>query len=118
MTPLRNLERERGITIEAAGVNAIPCDGLIDFAELRSRAPEGVRDIDTRDFGLEVREEAADARNYYCWWWEQIVRRYERKPDFDLRPVRIRLARGVAATAIAFDVTHQVEPLVAAGRRS
>lgn len=69
----RDFAFERSWTEQAAASAGATSDRLIAFAELR--AGDGpVRDAAARNFGREVVEELADARNYLVWWAEQVVR--------------------------------------------
>lgn len=69
----RDLTGERRWTEQAAATVGANVDKLNAFAEGRS-GPDPVRNLDARNFGREVTEELADARNYLCWWNEQICR--------------------------------------------
>jgi hypothetical protein len=106
----RVLDFERRWTNDAAAtVTAVPPARLIAFAEARAGdAP--VRDIDSRDFGRELREELADARNYAVWWLEQIG--LAEIVDTNLAAdISRAIAEALAATAVAFEHADRAHDL-------
>lgn len=75
-TRLRNVELEQEITQRAA-YGAVDPTPLIEFAESRARHPFGYGDVCRVRLGVdwlrEAREEAADMRNYLCWFIEEHI---------------------------------------------
>lgn len=104
---LRVLEFERQVTRDAAArAHAIPPTRLIALAELRAGGAP-VRDIETRDFGRELREELADGRNYAVWWIEQMGLCHPNTPVY--ADVVGAIGRSLAATAVAFHEAEQAQ---------
>ena len=98
----RDLQHERQLTTEAAAsVSARPPARLNEFAEIRS-APYGpvVHDITGRDFSREIVEELADARNYACWWIQQLG--HVQVDEHLAGELTTAIARTLASTAVAF----------------
>jgi hypothetical protein len=95
--PNRDTAFERAWTTQAAETVHVDAEGLNDFAELR--AGDGpVRDLETRDFGREIVEELADARNYLTWRALQEMHRLE--ADGELTEM---VAHALAAVTLAYD---------------
>ena len=97
-----------------AGFGADQVGHLINFAELRSGVFEPVRDLDARDFPLELREEFADARNYGAWALQQLVRGWYRNRDqVDVRELEAVLTLAVTASVIGYEAARRAEELQA-----
>jgi hypothetical protein len=96
----RDIALEREWTKQAAASVNATSDRLIAFAEARAgQAP--VRERDTRNFGREVLEELADARNYLVWWVEQIARLHS--SDDLAGEITEAVGQTLAAVAIAYE---------------
>ena len=95
--PPRDVAFERAWTVQAGESVHVRVDELLAFAELRA-GHGGVRELATRDFGLEVREELADSRNYLVWWAQQAS--CAREPDGELTSM---IARALQPVVVAFD---------------
>lgn len=103
----RVLEFERQFTRDAARtMSAVPPDRLIILAERRA-GYSPVRDIEGREFGRELREELADARNYALWWIEQMGLCHAASPLY--ADVVGAVTRSLAATAVAFHEADQAQ---------
>lgn len=106
----RDLHFERERTAEAASaLTAVRPDRLIEFAELRAgHGP--VRDIETRDFGRELLEELADARNYATWWARQLALWPPEDADLHIA-LATSISWSLAHTAVAFQHATQAREL-------
>jgi len=62
---LRSKERERSLAMRASKKPEFT-ESLVAFAQQRA-GESNVRNLRTRNFQREVREELADALNYLCW---------------------------------------------------
>lgn len=110
MTPqgLRDLAFESMWTMMAAATVSVDPERLIAFAE--QRAGDGpVRDMATRDFGREVIEELADARNYLVWMAAQLAGSDDRGELAGL--INEALGGALASTVLAFDRAERVRLL-------
>lgn len=97
---LRDLAFERRWTELAAESAHVDAEHLTSFAEQRA-GTSPVRDQATRNFGREVLEELADARNYLCWFAEQVL---VADDHGDLAgEINQAIGQALAATAVAFE---------------
>ena len=113
----RDLEFERERTTEAArALTAVAPERLITFAELRAGSAP-VRDLETRDFGREVLEELADARNYAVWWQRQLMLYAPDDPDLHIG-LSVAISWTLAHTAVAFQHANQARELSVDLRRA
>lgn len=112
----RNLDLERLRTqIPAEGVFGLNPRRLSRFAEERADDPNAgesaggpVLYLPQRDFGLETREELADARNYTVWWRQQVdlLAAVLIRNGTDVNAVRAAIDHGIAGVAYAY---HHIE---------
>lgn len=113
----RDLGRERDLTARAADTQNVKADVLNAFAELR--AGDGpVRERALRDFGLEVVEELADARNYCVWWLDQIAVAASGSVDELPGEITEQIALSLAAVTVAFHHADRAKQLHAKWRAS
>lgn len=116
MNAPRNLALERQWTAEAARVGGTTSEALSTMAERRA-GPGSVSDIDMRNFGHEVLEEIADARNYLVWWLEQVARGSRRHPHLT-GELTIAISRTLAAVTVAFAHAHEANSLMSDWERA
>lgn len=93
----RDFGSERTWTIRAGESRRVSVAQLVAFAEDRAGAGP-VRDLETRDFGLEVREELADARNYLVW---QLLQEFQ-SVELDDEVIEL-ITRALESVVEAFD---------------
>lgn len=91
---IRDRERERELTLQAAALERATAHRLVAFAD--QRAGDGPVELEDRDLTLEALEELADARNYIVWRLRQL-----READtVDIGEItRTRRALGLVAAA-------------------
>lgn len=88
----------------------VETDALNAFALARA-GTEPVRDLTARDFGREIREEAADGRNYAVWWLEQVSLTRQ-STDHAAAEARGHIGNALAYIAAAFEEVRAAERLL------
>jgi hypothetical protein len=113
----RHVELEREWTIDAARtVAAARPDALIRLAELRARG-DVVRERESSNFGHNVLQELADARNHLVWWLEQIT--HAPGGDGELAgELTTHIASALAAVTLAYQHADAAQALMVDWRRS
>lgn len=110
----RDLGFERRWTAQAATSVHADHERLSDYAEARAGSGP-VIDLDSRNFAREVAEELADARNYLCWWAQQLAARDDHQELAG--EINQEIGQALSAVALAYEHAARARALTIEWRR-